>query len=193
MPLDTTCDGCHAQYMESMFRNTESLISGVCSRLNAASERDGRTALRLALDVPRWVDDMLGLRPFANDEAALRAIFTAADPLTLAEIDGALDKHPRIGDRPSGDDAHSEQARGEQSGVDLTQDEVAHRLRAGNIAYEQRFGRVFLIRAAGRDASEILAALDERIGNDAESELRVVERELREIAALRLDRVLSNA
>ena len=34
---------------------------------------------------------------------------------------------------------------------------------AGNIAYERRFGRVFLIRAAGRSGPEILAELRRRL------------------------------
>ncbi len=48
--------------------------------------------------------------------------------------------------------------------------DVAARLAAGNRAYEERFDRVFLIRAAGRSGPEILAELDRRLGNDAATE-----------------------
>ena len=41
---------------------------------------------------------------------------------------------------------------GEQAGVDPSAGDTAARLAAGNAAYEERFDRVFLIRAAGRDA-----------------------------------------
>ena len=47
---------------------------------------------------------------------------------------------------------------------------VADRLVDGNRAYEERFDRVFLIRAAGRDADEILAELERRLGNDDATE-----------------------
>ena len=60
-------------------------------------------------------------------------------------------------------------------------------IRAGNEAYEQRFGRVFLIRAAGRSASEVLDQLTARLDNDPEAETAVVAGQLREIALLRLE------
>ena len=59
---------------------------------------------------------------------------------------------------------------------------MAARLAAGNAAYEQRFGRVFLIRAAGRDAEQILAELDRRLGNDDETERAETVDNLRQIA-----------
>ena len=77
--------------------------------------------------------------------------------LTDEELDQALSGHPRIGERGG---AQSQQ---EQSGVDPTAGDTAARLAAGNAAYEERFDRVFLIRAAGRDADEILAELDRRL------------------------------
>lgn len=93
--------------------------------------------------------------------------------------------HPRIGERPEGDDAGARHASTEQAGVDVSDESVEHRLRAGNLAYERCFGQVFLIRAAGRDADAVLKALDSRLGNDPQTEAAVVEHELREIAAVR--------
>lgn len=176
--------------MESIFHNTELQDARLAHCLNSATDVHGM--LRTCLDVPRWVSQMTDLRPFADDEAVVSAVFTAARPLVQEEIDTALQVHPRIGERPTGGDVHAEQARGEQSGIDVTHAEVDRRLREGNIAYEHRFGRVFLIRAAGRDAAEILGALDARLGNDPEAELRIVEHQLREIAALRLAGALSD-
>ncbi|WP_338893249.1 2-oxo-4-hydroxy-4-carboxy-5-ureidoimidazoline decarboxylase [Rhodococcus sovatensis] len=175
-----------------MFRNTEFELEGCSDRFNAMSDTDMHRALQLCLDVPRWISAMALARPYLNDDALVSAVFTAADPLTEDEISGALQVHPRIGERPDGDGGHAVQARGEQAGVDITQEDVRRRLRDGNLEYERRFGRVFLIRAAGRDGSEILAALEQRLDNDPGTELRVVERELREIAALRLVRGLAD-
>jgi len=64
-------------------------------------------------------------------------------------------------------------------------------LRAGNAEYEKKFGRVFLIRAAGRSGPEILEALNARLLHDYTQELAVVRRELTEIAVLRLEKVLA--
>ena len=57
---------------------------------------------------------------------------------------------------------------------------------AGNQTYEQRFGWVFLIRATGRSGEEMLAELQRRLNNDAESEQREALAQLREITLLRL-------
>jgi OHCU decarboxylase len=61
---------------------------------------------------------------------------------------------------------------------------------AGNTEYEERFGHVFLISAAGRSAEEILAALTDRLGNDPDTELRVAAEEHRRITRLRIERLL---
>ena len=63
---------------------------------------------------------------------------------------------------------------------------IASALAEGNRAYEERFGRVFLIRAAGRSAAEILDALTERLAHTPAEEEPVVAEQLREIAVLRL-------
>ncbi|MET0813427.1 MAG: 2-oxo-4-hydroxy-4-carboxy-5-ureidoimidazoline decarboxylase, partial [Microbacterium sp.] len=49
-----------------------------------------------------------------------------------------------------------------------------------------RFGRVFLIRAAGRSPEEMLAELDRRLSNDDGTEAAEATGQLAEIALLRL-------
>jgi 2-oxo-4-hydroxy-4-carboxy-5-ureidoimidazoline decarboxylase len=75
----------------------------------------------------------------------------------------------------------------DQAGVDDRDATVLERLRRGNAAYEERFGRIYLVRAAGRTADEILTLLEERLGNDPDTELAVTAGQLREIAVLRLE------
>ena len=55
-----------------------------------------------------------------------------------------------------------------------------------NAAYEERFGRVFLIRAAGRSPEEMLAEARRRLANDKDSEVIEALEQLRQIAILRL-------
>ena len=64
-----------------------------------------RQAIRPALDVPRWVDEIVAARPLAGREALLETARSAAHPLTDDEVDQALAHHPRIGDRAQGDSA----------------------------------------------------------------------------------------
>ena len=72
------------------------------------------------------------------------------------ELEQALARHPRIGERADAAGHDASHSTREQSGVDRDDADVAERLAAGNRAYEERFDRVFIIRAAGRDAAEIL-------------------------------------
>lgn len=139
-----------------------------------------RETLLGCLSVPRWADDVLAGQPYAGRDALLRAADVAARELTDEELDQAVAGHPRIGERGGA------QSRREQAGVV----DAAGRLAAGNAAYERRFGRVFLIRAAGRDAEEILGELDRRLRNDDRAERAETVDNLREIALLRLEATL---
>ena len=51
----------------------------------------------------------------------------------------------------------------------------------GNADYEERFGRIYLVAAAGRSAEELLALLTARLRNDPGPELDVVRTELARI------------
>ncbi|WNB86548.1 2-oxo-4-hydroxy-4-carboxy-5-ureidoimidazoline decarboxylase [Cellulomonas sp. ATA003] len=97
-----------------------------------------------------------------------------------AEIDEALSHHPRIGERATGI------SRSEQASADADDPELVDAMARGNVAYEERFGRIFLIRAAGRSRREILAELDRRLVLDDDAERAEVAQQLREIAGLRL-------
>lgn len=65
-------------------------------------------------------------------------------------------------------------------------------LAEGNRLYEERFGHVFLISAAGRSAEDVVAALRQRIENDPASELTVAAEEQRKITRLRLKSMLGS-
>ena len=70
-------------------------------------------------------------------------------------------------------------------------DDVRAALVDGNRAYEEQFGHVFLIRAAGRSPQEMLAELHRRLGNDEETERAEVTAQLAEITALRVRGLVS--
>jgi 2-oxo-4-hydroxy-4-carboxy-5-ureidoimidazoline decarboxylase len=156
---------------------------------NALPEAEARERLTACLDVPRWVDTVLEGRPYADLGALHTVAGGAAAELDDAELERALDRHPRIGERAGvGHDA-AFSAR-EQAGVDPADAHVARRIAVGNMAYEERFDRVFLIRASGRTGPQILAELDRRLANDEEAERAETVGQLREIALHRLDLVV---
>ena len=162
-----------------------SLCLDFLSTFNKASLPDAQAALKPCVDIPRWTSEIALARPFGTAAELLSFAELAAPGWTEAEIDAALAHHPRIGERAAGNGSEAEMSRREQSGVETAAD-VQAQLAAGNRAYEERFGRVFLIRAAGRSAEEVLAALSQRLENSPEEELDVIATQLREIAMLRL-------
>jgi OHCU decarboxylase len=145
--------------------------------------------LRACCAADAWLSRMQLARPFESAKAML----DLSDDLVLGLDDDSLDQalaaHARIGERRLGSTVEDRWSRTEQAGALATTTDVEQRLAAGNRAYEERFGHVFLIRAAGRTAEEMAAALEERLGNDKDTERDVVRRELAEIVRLRLTRV----
>ncbi|MBE0009981.1 MULTISPECIES: 2-oxo-4-hydroxy-4-carboxy-5-ureidoimidazoline decarboxylase [unclassified Arthrobacter] len=153
---------------------------------NSAPPTAAAAFLSPCADVPRWITAIVEARPFASPADLLAHATTAAPAWTEAELDRALQHHPRIGERAQGASTENEMSRREQSGVDTSAD-AAGQLLTGNREYEAKFGRVFLIRAAGRNAEEILTHLQSRLNNTPEQELPVVAEQLREIALIRLE------
>ena len=149
--------------------------------------------LRAALDVERWVTDVSSASPFDSLESLLATAHAAATPLSTEEIDQAMAHHPRIGEKPAGEGAAQAFSRIEQASADASDAAVSAQIADGNVAYEEKFGRVFLIRAAGRTRAEILSELQRRIRLDDAEEIQNVGEQLRDIALLRLEKLYGEA
>ncbi|PJJ58220.1 2-oxo-4-hydroxy-4-carboxy-5-ureidoimidazoline decarboxylase [Mumia flava] len=152
---------------------------------NGSAAEELTETLTACADIPAWVAAIVDGRPYADTDALLRTAEGATAFWTADDVERALAQHPRIGERSDRGGAEAAMSAREQSGVSQEAD-VAERLRAGNAAYEERFDRVYLVRAAGRSAEEILAMLEQRLTNDPQTELEVTAGQLREIAMLRL-------
>lgn len=135
----------------------------------------------------RWADAVAERRPFADGDALQLTARDVWRNLEPADWRASLDGHPRIGE--SGGSA-AEHSRREQAGMASASDLTRMQIADGNRRYEQRFDHVFLIAAAGREPTEILAELDRRLENSADEELREVRTEHEKITRLRLDRLL---
>jgi allantoicase len=137
-----------------------------------------------------WLERMAAGRPYSDLDALLDASDRALRELSRDDLAEALSAHPRIGERAAGASTEADWSRQEQASVADADAEVREALEEGNRAYEQRFGHVFLVRASGRSAEELLAVLRRRLANDPDTEWGVVAEELREITRLRLERLL---
>ena len=132
---------------------------------------------------------MLHRRPFGDIKqllAAAREVWFALEPADWKE---AFAAHPRIGDRDSLRNRFPETAHlaaREQAGVDGAADDVLSALAEGNLAYERRFGFIFIVCASGLTASQMLEMLQARLSNDPATELLIAAEEQAKITALRL-------
>ena len=152
--------------------------------LDSAAPGVAAAALRACCAADRWVEQMVAHRPFGSPERLAAAAEEVADTLGPDDWRQAFAAHPRIGERGDGWSAR------EQAGAAAADAATRQALVDGNRRYEERFGHVFLIRAAGRSADEILAALHARLDHDPDTELRVAAAQQREITRLRLDTLL---
>ncbi|HSU15361.1 2-oxo-4-hydroxy-4-carboxy-5-ureidoimidazoline decarboxylase [Longimicrobium sp.] len=164
------------------------------AELNALPEDEAAAALLGCCGSPRWAREMAMRRPFADLGAVLGAADEAWWALEAADWDDAFAAHPRIGERKAAP-AQGAQAAAwsaqEQSAAAAAGDDVATALAEGNRAYEQRFGRIYIVCATGKTAGEMLAILRSRLGNDADAELRVAAGEQAKITRLRLEKLLA--
>ncbi|MDX6391834.1 MAG: 2-oxo-4-hydroxy-4-carboxy-5-ureidoimidazoline decarboxylase [Streptosporangiaceae bacterium] len=156
------------------------------AELDRASPGHAATRLRPSCASIRWIERLVGGRPYESLEALTAASDAAIAALSWPDIEEALAAHPRIGDRTPGSSREASWSRQEQAATAGAGGDVQARLRAGNAEYEERFGHVFLICATGRSATEMLSALDGRLGNDAAAERAIVRSELADIVRLRL-------
>lgn len=156
--------------------------------LDGWGDEELRSALLACCHAPAWADRLAARRPFATLEALLAASDAELAASDEADVDAALAAHPRIGERPSGADSRREQSAVLAGGAD-----VLTGLAEGNRAYEERFGHVYLVCAAGRSGEELLAVLRSRLGNDPATERSVLRGELAAITRLRLTRLVEGA
>jgi 2-oxo-4-hydroxy-4-carboxy-5-ureidoimidazoline decarboxylase len=159
--------------------------------LNGLDDESAVAELRTCCSADAWVRGVVDARPYDSRADLLDTsdqLVAGFDHTALAE---ALAAHARIGERRAGDSREDAWSREEQEAALAAGTDVKTLLEHGNREYERRFGRVFLVRAAGRSPEEMYDALRARLGNDEETERAVVLRELAEIVRLRLERLVS--
>lgn len=142
-------------------------------------------ALRACCGSSAWVSAMAKERPFADLGTAKKRAAEIWSALSPADWDEAFAAHPRIGDTTATGTAAKEQAR-----VAEASQAVKNELREANRAYEEKFGRIYLVCATGKSAEEMLAIAKERMKNDPQTELRRAVDEQRKITELRLEKMV---
>ena len=160
--------------------------------LNAASEPERREIFRAVCHSNTWATELSLAAPYDSVTDLQKKGASIWSRCREEDWREALDGHPRIGERATGEDLASKGSRGEQSKAATPDESLKAELRAKQVAYEEKFGFIFLICATGRNSSEILSILNERMEQSPESELRTVAEELAKIIHLRLEKLLES-
>lgn len=164
-------------------------MSEVLARWNGLPHEEAAREILPCCGSRTWAASMASKRPI-QDGALLIA---TSDGIWrgLGELDWfeAFRSHPRIGeshaerDAPAQSSAWSAQ---EQQKAATADEAVKMALKWGNREYQQKFGRIFIVCATGKSASEILEILRRRLHNDEATELQQTVEEQRQIMHIRL-------
>lgn len=161
-------------------------------KINGFSAEEARENLTKCCGSSRWVEAMLGRRPFADDRAVIDAALEEGEKLGREDWLEAFSHHPRIGDVDSLRKKFASTATwasSEQAGTSAATPEVLQRLADGNTAYEKRFGHIFIVCATGKSAAQMLELLEKRLPNDPGKELGIAAMEQMAITKLRLEKL----
>jgi OHCU decarboxylase len=164
-------------------------IEGPTHKLNRLSREEAYAELLKCCGSTRWARETAALKPFWDVTQVIiigHRVWSVLDEEDWLE---AFRAHPKIGETKAAAEVSEESRRwseGEQRRATEASPETLAALREANREYEERFGFIFIIRAQGRTAEEILAALRERLKNDRDAEIRIAAAEQWDITELRL-------
>ncbi|MDN3258076.1 2-oxo-4-hydroxy-4-carboxy-5-ureidoimidazoline decarboxylase [Streptomyces sp. MA25(2023)] len=164
---------------------TSTSASGL-ARFNALEESAALAELHEACASTAWARHLLAARPYATAEDLYAASDAAMAELTADDLGEAMAGHPPIGRPKPGDPTSSR----EQAGMAGASEELKAEMLDLNLAYQDKFGHVFLICATGRTGEQMRDAVKERIGNSPEQEREIVRTELGKINRIRLSRLV---
>lgn len=157
-------------------------------RFNLLNDEQAFEALKPCVQIPSWIESIVLQRPFGSAEELYQTATLQAQIWQWSEILEALAQHPRIGEKKAAIALSAKEqkfSQNEQALLDANSD-LQQALFQGNLAYEHKFGHIFLIRAAGRSGTEMLTELNRRLENSSEQEQQEVKQQLSEIALIRL-------
>ena len=155
--------------------------------LNRMAAQSAAGALKLCCGSQRWAEGITACRPFPDVAELHRAADATSNNLGREDWLEAFRSHPKIGETKN----VSGWCEKEQEGMAAAADVVRSRLVQLNREYQDRFGFIFIICAAGKSGEEMLAQLEERIQNRPEDEMRVASAEQVKIVHLRLNKLIN--
>lgn len=142
---------------------------------------------------PWAAERAFGYVPFADEAALSATLAEVVDRASNSEKLALIRAHPELAGEKLRARALTDSSMAEQASIGLdrlTGDEIAEWTRL-NSTYRERFGFPFVICVRLHAKAEILSALNRRLGNAVESEMREAIAQIHDIARLRLADLLS--
>ncbi|MFI5806319.1 2-oxo-4-hydroxy-4-carboxy-5-ureidoimidazoline decarboxylase [Streptomyces sp. NPDC051561] len=158
------------------------------SRFNTLPASEAQATLHEVCASSAWGSKLNAQRPYATAEELFLASDSALAELTAGDLSEAMAGHPPIG-RPKPGDPTSER---EQRSMAGASEELKAEMLELNLAYQDKFGHVFLICATGATGEYMRDAVKTRIGNSPEQEREIVRTELGKINRIRLTRLVES-
>ncbi|MBT2479544.1 2-oxo-4-hydroxy-4-carboxy-5-ureidoimidazoline decarboxylase [Streptomyces sp. ISL-94] len=156
------------------------------TRFNALDDSAAAAELHEVCASSAWVGKLLAQRPFTSAESLFAANESAMAELTAQDLGEAMGGHAPIG-RPKPGDPTSAR---EQRGMAGASEELKNELLELNLAYQEKFGHVFLVCATGATGEFMRDAVKVRIDNSPEREREIARGELVKINKIRLTRLV---
>lgn len=140
-----------------------------------------------------WIAELVyDQRPFASRDRLHEVMSTAVRQAPRFQRMALLCSHPELAGREARDGGLTRASRQEQSGAGLDQcsAEELEKIETLNRAYRDKFEFPFIIAVAGLDRQQIIAAMENRLGNDPEAEFESALDEVEKIAWIRIDALI---
>jgi len=133
-------------------------------------------------------------RPFRSRAELLDTMRSVVQRASVAEQLALIRAHPQLGARGRNRAQLTEASAKEQrrAGLDACTDEEFSRLMQLNSAYVEKFSFPFILAVRGHTPESILAALEGRIDNDADSERRAALSQIGLIGGYRLEEIVES-
>ena len=140
-----------------------------------------------------WVAERVSSqRPFASIDELHRKMAAAVASAPEAQRLALLRAHPELAGKEASAGTLTSESKREQAGAGLDQctAEELVKIRTFNRAYLDKFDFPFIIAVTGLDKFQIIAAMEDRLGNDLATEFTTALAEVEKIARIRIDALI---
>jgi 2-oxo-4-hydroxy-4-carboxy-5-ureidoimidazoline decarboxylase len=170
-------------------------MSEVLGRWNLLRSDEAAEEILPCCGSKAWAHGMAVRRPLLDEMTLLAASDQVWKSLSEADWMEAFRSHPRIGEShspASGPVRAAAWSGEEQRRVGAANVDAKIAIAEANLAYEQRFNRIFIVCATGKSGNEILEILRRRLLNNETTELHEAAEQQRQIMQLRLRKWLTS-